>query len=738
VGAVAGGHEAGPQLEAAQPKRGRASTGKAKASGAGKGGASGAAGRTTGGKRAAARAVPLSAAGKTLVIVESPAKAKTLKKILGDGYEIAASVGHVRDLPKGRLGVDLEAGFEPEYLAVRGKASLIRGLREASRVAERILLASDPDREGEAIAWHLATLLSLDPKSPCRIRMHEITESGVRGAVASPEPIDQDRVDAQQSRRVLDRLVGYKLSPLLWSKIKRGLSAGRVQSVALRLTCDREDEIDRFIPEEYWLIDLDARAEDRSWSLRVERRDGKLLHVTDEKQALAVEAELARSVPVVSSFRSREGYRPPLPPFRTSTLQQEASRRLGFAPRRTMRIAQGLYEGVELPGRGPVGLITYMRTDSLRSSPEAIARARDVVGGLFGEAYLPDKPHLYAAKGRAQDAHEAIRPTDPSIVPEGIKEALSPEQYRLYDLIWRRFTASQMASARIDRTSIEVEAGPYGLKQSGAMVVFEGWGKLWPLGVKDAPVPAATPGEELETVRIRKEQKFTQSPARYTEAALVKAMEEKGIGRPSTYATILETLSNRGYVDKDEEKKLTPTKLGRIVCAFLVEHFPDVMNVGFTASMEERLDRVESGDLPWRGVLGDFWTGFEPVLETVAATAKRVEVPLEPTGEDCPQCGKPLVVKRGRFGEFIACSGFPECRFTKKIVKGTGIACPKCGTGELVRRKATKGKAAGRFFYGCSRYPECDYVSWAKPKPAGSGDKDGAEAETSAREASDV
>lgn len=671
-------------------------------------------------KRSASRRepVPSSARGKTLVIVESPAKAKTLKKILGPRYDVAASVGHVRDLPKGRLGVDPAAGFEPEYILVRGKATLVRELKRAAAEAERTLLASDPDREGEAIAWHLAELLALDPSAPCRIRMQEITESGVRSAVESPEPIDRDRVEAQQSRRVLDRLVGYKLSPLLWSKVKRGLSAGRVQSVALRLLCEREDEIDRFVPREYWLVDAAVHSEagDRGWTLRVERRGGKPLAIEDREQAETVERDLRGSSFVVAGFLSKEGRRPPLPPFRTSTLQQEASRRLGYAPRRTMRIAQALYEGVELPGRGPVGLITYMRTDSLRSAPEAIARAREVLTERFGADHLPAKPYLYAAKGRAQDAHEAIRPTDPGLSPEALKAALTPEQLRLYDLIWRRFLASQMASARVDRTTLDVRAGAYELKQSGASVVFEGWGRLWPLGIKEASVPPADPGEVLRLEDVRKEQKFTQPPARYTEAALVRAMEEKGIGRPSTYAAILDTLSGRGYADRSEEKKLVPTRLGRIVSAFLVEHFPEIVDVGFTAAMEDRLDRVESGELPWRDVLGDFWGGFEPLLERVSATAKRVEIPLEPIGEDCPLCGRPLVIKRGRFGEFIACPGFPECRYTRKIVRGTGIACPKCGTGELVRRRATKGKAAGRFFYGCSRFPECDYLTWTKPK----------------------
>ena len=654
----------------------------------------------------------------TLVIVESPTKARTLRKILGAEFSVEASVGHVRDLPKGRLGLDLEHDFEPEYIQVRGKAPVIRRLKELAASSERTLLASDPDREGEAIAWHLATLLQMDPASSCRIRMHEITASGVRGAVANPEPIDMDKVQAQQSRRVLDRLVGYQLSPLLWNKVQRGLSAGRVQSVALRLVCEREDEIDAFRPEEYWLLDVAAGTDDgRDYLLRLERFRGKTLTVPSREEAERIAQVLRRDPLTVETFKRRTSSRGALPPFKTSTLQQDASRRLGFNPRRTMRVAQSLYEGVDLPGRGPVGLITYMRTASLRRAPEALEGIRAFVGDRFGPDYLPEKPNVFAVKGRSQDAHEAIRPTDPRLTPGDLKDHLTPEQFRLYELIWNRTVASQMAPAQVARTTLDVACGDYGLRQSGVEVLFDGWGRLWPLGVRPTRIPEAREGEELRFRDLTQEQRFTQPPARYTEAGLVKALEEKGIGRPSTYATIVETLSERGYVTRGEEdKKLLPTPLGRGVSGFLVRHFPEVVQVGFTARMEEDLDRVEAGELRWLAPIQGFWDPFRRTLETVASTAERVNIPAEQVGEDCPQCGKPLVVKRGRFGEFIACSGYPECRFTKKKVTSTGIPCPKCGTGELVRRKATKGKAKGRFFYGCNRYPECDYLSWSKPK----------------------
>ncbi|MCD8164156.1 MAG: type I DNA topoisomerase [Synergistaceae bacterium] len=660
--------------------------------------------------------------GKTLVVVESPAKAKTLEKILGTRYKVLASVGHVRDLPKGRLAIDVEHDFEPEYIQVRGKADLIKTLKGASAASERTLLASDPDREGEAIAWHLASLLDIDTRQQCRIRMHEITEYGVKSAISEPDMINMELVEAQQARRVLDRLVGYELSHLLWYKVQRGLSAGRVQSVALRIVCEREEEIERFIPEEYWLMDVDASSLDkkRGYKLRVEKYKNKPLTINNEEEALKIEGEIRAGRLTVDNFSTKESKKQPSPTFKTSTLQQEASRRCGFAPKRTMRIAQALYEGIEIPGRGPTGLITYMRTDSLRLAPEALESSRAFIANSFGGNYLPDKPNEYMQKGKAQDAHEAIRATDPILTPESIKDYLTPEQYRLYELIWSRFVASQMKDAVVARTNLVCSSADYQMKQSGVVVTFDGWGRVYPLGIKDITMEPAVKGEALAIEKIVKEQKFTQPMPRYTEAGLVKALEEKGIGRPSTYATIIDTLSLRGYVDRGEEdKKLIPTKLGRLVNNFLVRYFSSIVNDGFTATMEKELDQVESGEIEWKKLMSDFWKGFKPVVDEVSAHGESMRPEPELIGEKCPECGHELIIKRGRFGEFIACTGYPECKYTRKIVKTTGIQCPKCGQGELIRRKTTKGKMKGRFFYGCERYPDCDYVSWKKPGKEG-------------------
>lgn len=659
--------------------------------------------------------------GKTLVVVESPTKARTLEKILGPKYRVLASVGHVLDLPKGRLAIDVEHGFEPEYIQVRGKADLIKTLKGASAASAYTILASDPDREGEAIAWHLATLLGIETDRRCRIRMHEITERGVKSAISEPDVINMKLVEAQQARRVLDRLVGYELSPLLWYKVQRGLSAGRVQSVALRIVCEREEEIERFIPEEYWLIDVGAESADgRQYKLRVEKYKNKAFTIANEEEALKVEREIRAGTLVVDDFSTKESGREPNPPFRTSTLQQEASRRLGFAPKRTMRVAQSLYEGVDIPGRGPTGLITYMRTDSLRLAPEALEASRSFIAAAFGEKYLPERPREYAPKRRAQDAHEAIRATDASLSPESIKDHLTAEQFRLYELIWSRFIASQMRDAKVARTNLICSSADYQMKQSGAVVTFDGWGRVYPLGVKDVAMEPAVVGEELSVTEVTKEQKFTQPQPRYTEAGLVKILEEKGIGRPSTYATIIDTLSLRGYVERGEEdKRLVPTKLGRVVNDFLVRYFSSIINEGFTANMEKELDQVESGGVEWKKLVSGFWDEFKPKVDDVSENAESMRPEPEKIGESCPECGKDLVIKRGRFGEFIACSGYPECRYTRKIVKSTGIKCPKCGEGELVRRRASKGKTAGRFFYGCTRYPECDYVSWKKPGKEG-------------------
>lgn len=678
---------------------------------------------------------------RILVIVESPAKAKTLEKILGIKYKVLASVGHVRDLPKARMGIDVENNFEPEYIQVRGKADLIKDLKGASEVSKTTLLAADPDREGEAIAWHIASLLGIDPDSKCRIRMQEITPSGVRNAVSETDSIDMDKVNAQQARRVLDRLVGYELSPLLWNKVQRGLSAGRVQSVALRIICEREDEIEKFIPEEYYLIDVEASSLDceRDYTVRLDKCKGKAVTVRTAEEASAVERAIREKGLKVEEFKTKESERAALPPLKTSTMQQEASRRLGFAPRVTMRLAQSLYEGVEIPGRGPTGLITYMRTDSLRLAPDAIEAARKYINENIGENYLSKSPNSFAPKGRAQDAHEAIRATDPFLTPESVQPYLTPGQFKLYNLIWSRYVATQMAPARMARTTLTCVSGDYHLKQAGVVVLFDGWGKIFPLGVKDVVIKQATNGEELKINKITSEQRFTQPPSRYTEAGLVKVLEDEGIGRPSTYAAIIETLTYRRYVARGEEdKKLAPTKLGRIVNSFLVKYFPDLINIGFTARMEKGLDEVESGELKWKKVITEFWAGFKPVVDGAAKNAESMRPEPELLGEPCPQCGKELIKKSGRFGEFIACTGYPECKYTRNIVNSTGVKCPKCEEGELIKRKVSKGRFRGRVFYGCGRFPDCDYVTWENPARKKNEEDDTAGIETSENAETDM
>lgn len=663
----------------------------------------------------------------TLVVVESPTKAKTLTKILGAGYTVKASVGHIVDLPKSRLAIDVEAGFKPEYILVKGKAKIKKELQTLASKSDRVLLASDPDREGEAIAWHLAGLLGLDPASPCRVLFHEITKDGVIQAMEDPGSIDMAKVDAQQARRVLDRLVGYTLSPLLWKKIRYGLSAGRVQSVALTILCDREKEIEAFQPQPYWTVDAKASSQDRrAYCLKVEKKDGKSLlvrgkplKIDSEEMAQDIAQTLYREGITVSSFMTREGRRKAPAPLKTSTLQQEAARRLSYSPRRTMRVAQSLFEGVNVPGRGLTGLITYMRTDSLRMAPEAISAIRSFVKSRWGSDYIPEKANIFAVAGRTQDAHEAIRPTDLNLLPEDLKDVLSPEQYRLYDLIWKRTVASQMAPARIDNTVLEAVSGPYGLRQKGAVVRFEGWGKVWPIDSKDDLLSPAIEGETLSVDDVLIERKETKPPARYSDASLIKTLEDEGVGRPSTYASIVETLYDRAYVEKDDDKHLIPTALGRTVDDFLLAHFDGnsvspIVNTGFTATMEGSLDLIEEQEKDWVNVVSLFWEPFTRAIEEAEKAPKVPPPPPEPIGESCPECGKDLVKKRGRFGEFIACSGYPDCRYTRAILKKVGVLCPKCGQdqgGDVVQRKSKRGKV----FYGCSRYPDCDYVSWNKP-----------------------
>ena len=679
-------------------------------------------------KAAPRRARPVSADGKTLVIVESPSKAATLTGILGRDYVVRSSVGHIRDLPKSRMAIDIEHDFAPEYILVKGKANIKNELSAMARSAANVLLASDPDREGEAIAWHLADILGLDMSEKCRVRFYEITAGAVRSAVQNPDLIDMNKVDAQQARRVLDRLVGYTLSPLLWKKIRYGLSAGRVQSVALNLICEREREIQKFVPDAYWVVTVKAAASDgRTYELRADRLDGKSLMtgaipllIDSEERAEEILNEARENPLLVSEFRLKESPRAAPAPFRTSTLQQEASRRLGMAPRRTMRVAQDLYEGLNLRGRGHVGLITYMRTDSLRLSDEALSACRAFISQNFGKEHLPSKPNHYAAPGRSQDAHEAIRPTDVTLTPDSLKGVLNEDQLRLYDMIWRRFVACQMAPAVTAKATLRVEAGRAGLRQDGESLVFDGWSAVWPLDLKGENLPPAKAGEALAPTSMEKEQRFTRPPARYSEATLIKTLEENGVGRPSTYATIAGTLDTRGYVEKNEEKRFCPTSLGMIVDDFLMRYFnrkdlSSIVDAGFTAQMEKELDEVEEAQRRWLDVVREFWTEFSNTVGE-AEGAERVHLPPpEPIGEDCPDCGKPLVKKRGRFGEFIACNGYPECRYTRAILTTVGVKCPKCGEehgGEVVRRKS---KNKGRTFFSCSRYPDCDYISWNQP-----------------------
>ena len=680
--------------------------------------------RKTASKPKAAKKTTESASGKTLVIVESPTKAKTLAKILGSKYTVKSSVGHIRDLPKSRLAIDIENDFAPEYILVKGKAPVKNELAALAKTASKVIMASDPDREGEAIAWHLCELLGVDPTSPCRVRFYEITSPAVKAAIEKLETVDMNKVDAQQARRILDRLVGYTLSPLLWKKIRRGLSAGRVQSVALALICSREREIKDFVPRAYWIITVAASAADgRSYVLRCDSFDGKSLWkegkpllIDSEEMVEAILAEIENNPLSVADFKVRESLRTAPAPFKTSTLQQEAARRSSLSPRRTMSLAQQLYEGVSIPGRGPTGLITYMRTDSLRIAPEALEKCRGYISSRFGAAYLPAKANVHEGKGRSQDAHEAIRPTDVEITPESLEGILTPDQMKLYSLIWRRFTASQMARAKVANATLTAVAGKAGFRQLGETLVFPGWSALWPLDLKGESMAPASKGEILTVESTEKEQKFTRPPARFSEATLIKVLEDEGVGRPSTYASIVETLYDRGYVVRNEERRLQPTALGETVDRFLVKYFDkdspsSIVDTGFTARMEESLDEVEEGKAPWVQVMKDFWRDFTATMEK-AETAP-AEPPLAPEliGEDCPECGKPLVLKHGRFGEFVGCSGYPECRYTRPVLAKTGVKCPKCGEGDVVKRKSRKGRP----FYGCSRYPDCDYASWAQP-----------------------
>ena len=653
-----------------------------------------------------------------LVIVESPSKAKTIGKYLGPEYTVKASMGHLRDLPKSTMGVDIDNGFEPEYVPMENKAEIISDLRKAAKNADAVYLATDPDREGEAISWHLMELLQLPREKTCRVTFNEITQKVVQQSIENPRTIDYALVDAQQARRVLDRIVGYQLSPLLWKKVRRGLSAGRVQSVATRLVVDRENEIRAFTPKEYWSLDVDLALTDKPGSFTAHYHgESKKRELESEPQADAVIADITGKLFTVTSVKRAEKKRTAAPPFTTSTLQQEASRKLNMTPKRTMAIAQQLYEGVDVAGEGTLGLITYMRTDSLRLSDDAMAAAADVIKTRYGKQYYYGKFHTFKTKSGAQDAHEAIRPTHVELDPERIQSSLTKEQYRLYKLIWSRFLASQMANAVFDTVSIDTQCEGHVFRSTHQSMKFAGFIAVYEEGRDEeteavgTALPDLQEGDRARLTDIRKEQHFTQPPARYTEATLVKAMEEKGVGRPSTYASIVSTIQDREYVNKTD-KRLAPTALGEVVTGLMMDRFRDIIDVEFTANMETRLDDVEAGKRNWKDVLSDFYRDFhqEMVDAEAALEGVRLKVPDEVTEEICEVCGRNMVVKIGRFGKFLACPGFPECTNTKPIVEKMPGRCPKCGS-TILKRKSKRGYA----YYACERGAECGFMSWDVP-----------------------
>ncbi len=655
---------------------------------------------------------------KYLVIVESPAKAKTIGKFLGKKYMVKASMGHVRDLPKSQFGVDVENNFSPKYITIRGKGDILKELRSAAKKSTGILLATDPDREGEAIAWHLQHQLEVKENEKCRVEFNEITKDAVQKAMKSPRTIDGARVDAQQARRVLDRLVGYNLSPLLWRKVKKGLSAGRVQSVAVRLICDREEEIKAFVPEEYWSLTGVFRKPGNKTDI-----EAKLLKHKNKKIKISHKSEMDRVISdlngadyVISEIKKREKKRNPSPPFTTSTMQQEAYRKLNFAARKTMQVAQQLYEGLDIGPEGTVGLVTYIRTDSTRISETAQEETAQYILDNYGADYKPDKARQYQVRGRTQNAHEAIRPTTIKHEPDQIKKFLTRDQYKLYKLIWERFLASQMSSAVIDTTTVDIKAGDYIFRATGSVVKFPGFMKVYTEsqdnGDKDesGTLPAdLEKGISLEARKLEPKQHFTQPPPRYTDASLVKALEENGIGRPSTYAPIVETIQKRGYVIK-EEKQFYPTELGFVVVDLLKEHFPEIIDIQFTAALEDRLDSIEEGNTDWKEILREFYTPFKKTLDKAEKNIGVIEIEDEVSDEVCDQCGRNMVIKMGRYGRFLACPGFPECRNTKPLLETIGVSCPECG-GDIVLKRSKKG----RKFYGCSNYPDCEFVSWDQP-----------------------
>lgn len=665
---------------------------------------------------------PLPKNAKNLVIVESPAKAKTIERFLGSEYKVMASRGHLRDLPRNQFGVNIEDGFTPSYTNMWDKRKLIEELQNEYVRSKKVYLATDPDREGEAISWHLAHLLEMDPKDTCRVMFHEITEKAVLAGMQDPEPIDLQKVDAQQARRVLDRIVGYKLSPLLWKKVCKGLSAGRVQSVAVRLICEREEEIKAFVPEEYWTVSGTYKTEDgQVLTTELVKIHGEKAAIGDGDTAARISADLqweangqdGHAPDRITKVEKRKRKRQPQPPFTTSTMQQECVSKLNFGAKKTMMLAQQLYEGLDIGDRGHVGLITYMRTDSTRINDDMIQAAREFVTANYGEEYIPPKPRVYKTKQSSQDAHEAIRPTSLELMPSVVAPYLSRDQLRLYTLVWNRFLASQMEAVETEHMAITIACDPYELRAAGYKVLFKGFTELYEDTKKDktlSELPHMEEGTLVHNQTVEPIQHFTQPPARYTEASLIKTLEEKGIGRPSTYAPIMDTIQNRNYVEK-KDKQFVPTELGVVIVDLLKKFFERIINVGFTAHMEEELDAIEQGKDTYTHVLQEFYDVFKPEMDVAEEQMEKVTVAGQDSGQVCELCGAPMVYKFGRFGKFLACSNFPECRNTKAIVEDLGITCPKCGKGTLIKRKSKRG----RVFYGCSEYPACDFVLWNQP-----------------------
>lgn len=649
-----------------------------------------------------------------LVIVESPAKAKTIEKYLGKKYKVVASMGHVRDLPRSQMGVDVEDNYEPKYITIRGKGPVVKDLKRYAKKAKKVFLASDPDREGEAIAWHLAHILELEDSKENRVVFNEITKDAVKESFKSPRGIEMELVDAQQARRVLDRLVGYNISPVLWKKVKKGLSAGRVQSVALRLVIDRENEIRNFKPEEYWSIEGEFRHKKSKFTAKFLHYKGKPFKLSTKEDVAVITKALDGNEFEITNVTKKEKTRRPAQPFTTSTLQQEAARKLNFKARKTMMVAQQLYEGIDLKRKGTIGLITYMRTDSTRISKDAQAEAKSYIKSEYGEAYLTKA----VSKGKQgdQDAHEAIRPTSTLRTPAEMKPFLTRDQYRLYKLIWERFVASQMAPAILDTVAVDLTQNDVKFRANGQTIKFKGFMTLYVEAnddkdkEKDNRLPELEVGDVAIATKVDPAQHFTQPPPRYTEARLVKTLEELKIGRPSTYAPTIDTIQKRNYV-KSENKRFVPTELGEIVHEQVKDYFPEIIDVDFTVNMETLLDKIADGEMEWKKVVSDFYNSFKQDVERAESEMEKIEIKDEPAGEDCEKCGSPMVIKMGRYGKFMACSNFPDCRNTKAIVKPIGVKCPTCKEGDVVERKSKKN----RIFYGCSRYPECDFVTWDKP-----------------------